>query len=351
MAKKRSALPKKRPNSDLPPPGHPIDDVSRMTSIIPPRPDEPNAILEKLFGKGKTQREVIASISQSPPRQQAPSPPRPPSPLDHLHQTLLTIFIAGDQSASVVFTTLKIVSLEGRTHITLLDHEAAACSMLGITSLPWNSCKLAATLVLLLAAPNDRDIMYSALKNQSRSMGGLPTMAMINATPPADLPARFAKAKKDAIDGKLGKVTILAVTLVDVEMIERGEVGGKPMLYSSFAHAFVLGVAREGWRLFQSWGEYGYTLSEWLRGGGARLRGWEEGKRFVGAFRGLVEARGKWTQQVNDWYLECFEVNILRICGKKGPQKPIVPIYRPGVRIFELEDVKVADIEKFTWYD
>ena len=65
---------KERPNSDLPPPGHPMNDIMRMTGIIPPRPDEPNAMLEKIFGKGKTQREVIASTSRSPPPKQASSP-------------------------------------------------------------------------------------------------------------------------------------------------------------------------------------------------------------------------------------------------------------------------------------
>jgi hypothetical protein len=49
-------------------------------------------------------------------------------------------------------------------------------------------------------------------------------------------------------------------------------------------------VGREGWRLFQSWGEYGYTLREWLERGGARLRGWKEGKGFVGTFDGLAGA-------------------------------------------------------------
>ena len=59
--------------------------------------------------------------------------------------------------------------------------------------------------------------------------------------------------------------------------------------------------------------------------------------------------QGTWSQEINDAYQACFEVNILKICGKKGPQKPIVPIYRPWVRFFEVEDVKNSDIEKFSW--
>ena len=97
-------------------------------------------------------------------------------------------------------------------HIPKLDYLAASAA-LGDTPLPWNSCKLAASLVLILAAPKDPEAMHSALKFQSSTLGGLPTMAMINSTPSADLAARFARAKKAALDGKVGKVTVLTVSL------------------------------------------------------------------------------------------------------------------------------------------
>ncbi|KAK4695702.1 hypothetical protein P7C71_g2095, partial [Lecanoromycetidae sp. Uapishka_2] len=132
-------------------------------------------------------------------------------------------------------------------------------------------------------------------------------------------------------------------------MIERGESGNKPMNYTSFAHTFVLGISREGWRIFQSWGEHGYTLHEYISRGGTRLRDWDEAKEFIKNFVTLAVSEGKWTQEINDKYEACFEVNILRICGKKGPQRPIVPIYRPWVRFFDIEDMQVADVDKFTW--
>jgi hypothetical protein len=58
-------------------------------------------------------------------------------------------------------------------------------------------------------------------------------MVEISNTPSADLPRRFTQAKKAAIDGKIGKVTVLGVSLVDVEMIERGEKRSKDMNYTS----------------------------------------------------------------------------------------------------------------------
>lgn len=89
-------------------------------------------------------------------------------------------------------------------------------------------------------------------------------MAEISSTPSADLPKCFTQAKKAAIDGKIGKLTVLGVSLGDVEMIERGEKKSKDIDYTSFAHTFVLAIGREGFRVYQAWGEHGYRLDQWL---------------------------------------------------------------------------------------
>ena len=170
--------------------------------------------------------------------------------------------------------------MEGKTELSSSPNAILKC----MVPLPWNSCLLATTLLLVFAAPKDPDAMHSALKFSSSTLGGQPTMAMINATPSVDLAIRFARAKKLAVDGKVGKVTVLGVNLVDVEMIKRGETRRKPTGYSSFAHSFVLGVGREGWRLFQAWGKHGYTLDQWLDRRGSRLRNWKEAKAFVKDF-------------------------------------------------------------------
>jgi hypothetical protein len=45
-------------------------------------------------------------------------------------------------------------------------------------------------------------------------------MAGLSSPPGADVPKRFAEAKNTAIDGKVGRVTVLGVSHVDVEMLE-----------------------------------------------------------------------------------------------------------------------------------
>lgn len=65
------------------------------------------------------------------------------------------------------------------------------------------------------------------------------------------LSARVAMAKQAAFNDKVPTCTVLGVSLVDVEMIERGENLNETTGYSSFAHAFVLGIGREGWYLYQ----------------------------------------------------------------------------------------------------
>lgn len=61
--------------------------------------------------------------------------------------------------------------------------------------------------------------------------------------------------------------------------------------------------------------------------------------------------QGKWSSELNSVYKECFEVDLDSICGRRRPQPPLVPVYRPWVKIHEINDVKVDDIKKFTWRD
>ncbi|PIG81449.1 hypothetical protein AARAC_009773 [Aspergillus arachidicola] len=213
----------------------------------------------------------------------------------------------------------------------------------------WNSCQLAATLVLLLASPPEPNSMFEALKFLSKSLGGLPTMVDVLKSPSTDLPKRFAQAKKVAIDGKVGKVTVLGVNLVDVEMLERGEKKSRDMNYSSFAHySLVIAIAREGFHIYQSWGEHGYHLDQYLMRRGSRLRSWEDAKTFLKTFQELCRFEENWTDELNIAYKQCFGVDIKSICGRGKLQTPIVRPCRPWVRIFEINDVKTRNIEKFT---
>ena len=253
-----------------------MQDFMRMTGQLPPEANKPNATLSTFLTQGKAKPDEISS-SQTP------------SPLNSLYAKIYHFFDDGIQIASFRFAAIQTSVTMSEAEVKHFAYQAASLALVR-KSLPWNSCKLAATLVLLHAVPKDSNVMFEALNFQSQGLGGLPTMSMISVTPSASLAPRFAQAKKAAIDGKVGKCTVLSVSLADVEMIERGENGNKPMGYYSFAHTFVLAIGREGWRVFQSWGEHGCTLGEYLKRDGARLRDWKEATAFLKAFLLLATA-------------------------------------------------------------
>lgn len=74
-------------------------------------------------------------------------------------------------------------------------------------------------------------------------------MEMTKNTPSARLATTFAEAKKVALDGEFGKVTVLGVSLVDVEMIERGKIVVEiwPIPLSLIP---VSGISRTGWHIY-----------------------------------------------------------------------------------------------------
>ncbi|RAL10281.1 uncharacterized protein BO97DRAFT_394372 [Aspergillus homomorphus CBS 101889] len=213
----------------------------------------------------------------------------------------------------------------------------------------WNISYLAATIVLLFASPPDPKATLAALRWLSVQLGGLPTMVDIWKNASADLPKRFAQAKKAAIDGKVAKVTVLGVNLVDVEIIDRGEIKSRDMDYTSFAHSFALAIGREGFRVYQAWQTRGLRFDQYLMNGGSRLRSWAESKSFLRNFKILSRPQKKWSPELNSAYAECFEVNIDLICGEGHMNPPIIPVYRPWVRVFEINEVKIEDIKKFKW--
>lgn len=107
----------------------------------------------------------------------------------------------------------------------------------------WNSCKLAATLVIIFAAPLDGESLFLAVKTQSRSLGGLPSLEHIRKTPSASLDTAYRRAKQDAFgDGK--RTTVMAVNLTDVHIFGLVE-QGKAQLHCSFAHVFVIAVGQK----------------------------------------------------------------------------------------------------------
>lgn len=46
-------------------------------------------------------------------------------------------------------------------------------------------------------------------------------------------------------------------------------------------------------------------------------------------------------------YRVCFEVDLVRICGKGHSQAPIVPVYHSLVKLYEINDATVDILRNF----
>lgn len=219
------------------------------------------------------------------------------SPLEQLHKQVLEFFPENvDKKTSEKMASIKFAALQtaiGSGDLAIRAEHLPPPSLHPVIAerVPWRSCKLAATLVLILAAPKSR--VDDALAFQSMTMNRL-TMASINSTSSADLKLAFKSAKKAAIDGKFGKVTIIGVNLVDVGMIERAENRPiKGLNYTSFAHSFVLSIGRAGVRIYQAWGKEGYSLVDWIDRDKSRIRSWKEAEDFIKTFARLTSHKVK----------------------------------------------------------
>ncbi|KAK3632884.1 hypothetical protein LTR56_016063 [Elasticomyces elasticus] len=208
----------------------------------------------------------------------------------------------------------------------------------------WRSCKAAATLVGLLTCPDDE--VYSTRKFLSQGLGGLPTLDEMRTTPSASFPSAFRKAK--ALARKENVATVILVSFVDVHIFELAA-KHKADKFTSLAHSFAIGIGPEGVVLWQAWGEHGYSLDQYIKRDGARLRTWQEAGDLVDRFDQLAQHKGKWDAKRNKLYQQCFEVDINSICGPEGPSKPIVPEYEAWVRLKVFEGVQFADLYKYSF--
>ncbi|MCJ1281915.1 hypothetical protein MMC26_001238 [Xylographa opegraphella] len=270
----------------------------------------------------------------------------PLSPLAFLHDRILSIFQDGRKRSAGKFLALRQLVLDGTDPVLDFDANLQA---IGTGRIGWNVCELVAGTVMVVASPCDRRQNKQALRFASRILGGLPTMRTVGTVPSADLGEYFRVAKKAAIDGHVGKLTVLGVNLVDVGMLERKQ-AGKDLGYTSFEHTFVLGIGREGFRMWSAWARCDYQLDDLAKPTGARLRDWDEGKELLKFFKILTTGKGTWSEEINKAYATLFEVDLLEIRGKDKQCLPIVPEYKSWVRIFEINDVQTTNFEKLKCY-
>jgi hypothetical protein len=251
-------------------------------------------------------REFVAILNTLPPETSA---------LAMLRHQVELFFTFGPDLASFVFAKLQEFATAGSNKLIESNFDV---SLSGLDSVPlsqwsslcpWNSCKMAATHVLLFAALRDKESLFFAVKTQSRSLGGLPTLEHMHETPSTSLDTAFRRAKQDAFeDGK--RMTVMAVNLTDMHIFELAE-QGKAQLYFSFAHVFVLAVGPEGTVFWQSWRKFGHRLDEYLNRGGGRLRDWQEADQFVDDFTKLVS--GKVSEKL---VLPTFVLTLYRAPGR-----------------------------------
>ena len=151
----------------------------------------------------------------------------------------------------------------------------------GDVALSWKSCKASATLVGLLACPLARVNEVLEFLHYISDHLKL-TIEDIEDVPSDSLQMEFLNAKALAL-GEKGLSTVIMVSLADVchfRLAALDESGN----HTSFAHAFVLGIGPEGVVIWQSWAEHGYSLDQWIDGGGTRIGTWKQAGDFVDYF-------------------------------------------------------------------
>jgi hypothetical protein len=322
-------------------------------------PSVPRGRLSNQFKDDVTK--LLSVINTSPTQQ---------SPLLALNEKVKAFFQYGPDTAAFIFSKLQQHITEtsykrsdSDIEIEIFFNEQTDFSLAKNCSVLWKSCKMATTLVLLLASSKDPECLHAALKSQSQSLGGLPTYDYIRKTASTSLPLAFRGAKLAAVND--GQTTVLAVALVDVHILELAQRGAAEP-YFSFAHVFTIGIGPEGVVIWQAWGKYGYRLDEYLKDGHARIRDWSEAEQFVRDFdklttqkvglcsecqnRSLADIlKGTWDAKCNRLYKKLFLIDINQICGKSKLERPVTPKFRAWVRIHVIPNVTCSDVDKFFW--
>ncbi|KAL5340858.1 hypothetical protein BJX70DRAFT_81808 [Aspergillus crustosus] len=338
--------------------------LADMHSMFGRHPISPNDFFHFLTILTKTHHPIVDEDTLASRKSQG----LPYTILEIIDARVREFFQMGMPVASLKFGALLNAALQGQT---LVKPESAVVQKDNSSweeilaenekLYPYHSASLVTTLLLLLACPNNHQKMIDAARFQCESLRQPLTVEQVYNSPSESLAAQVAKAKKAAVDGRVGKITVLAVHLADLEFIKRTEMGRLAASkdrdidflagYTTFDHSFVLTIGREGFRLYQGWSrdpeQRRYSLDEWLKTGGTRTRGWDEAGKWVKNFQKLATAKEPvWTPKINDLYRECFGVDL-----EKHHTTWLLhrPAFHPWVFIHALEDVQVGDVMKFVF--
>ncbi|TLD39231.1 uncharacterized protein E2P81_ATG00218 [Venturia nashicola] len=119
------------------------------------------------------------------------------------------------------------------------------------------SCKFVAIFIMSIAAPKAGALQD--IKFCSMSRGGLPTLNLIRNTSTSSFRSAFDVAKTAALEH--GKITVIGVAMVDVHIFKLAQRATSEQFFS-FAHAFIVAIAPEGFVVWHAWGKHGYTITQ-----------------------------------------------------------------------------------------
>lgn len=159
--------------------------------------------------------------------------------------------------------------------------------------------------MILILASHKEDV-FQAAKFQNTTLGGLPTLFDIRNTPSASLLEAYKKAK-EAATGPNKQMTVIGVDLVDVsyqDLIRKDKWMADQ--WTSFARTFVIAVGEEGGVLWETLGEGGPPLDEYIQRRGSLIYPWEIADEFVKDFE--ILALSEVSTRITD--LNSFETNL-----------------------------------------
>ncbi|RUP48599.1 hypothetical protein BC936DRAFT_144325 [Jimgerdemannia flammicorona] len=217
-----------------------------------------------------------------------------------------------------------------------------------IDQYPWNSCRLASTLVAILCSEQNPSRLEKVLRLNIHLLGA-PTLHNMHFTPSQNFRPAFERARDAARSSLDPRSTCLAVTINDVGWKELRETDERSaMEYDSFSHSFAMLVSPAGVSMFQGYGPpRGYPLHEQIRTYPDPMP-FESAERLMRDFEQVVAAR-EWTSEVNAASMRCFRVDLLdRQQGWRG----LCPRIRLWVQFVELPDVTEKGIEAMAgWFN
>ncbi|KAH7114451.1 hypothetical protein B0J11DRAFT_595060 [Dendryphion nanum] len=220
---------------------------------------------------------------------------------------------------------------------------------------PWFISPLLTSSILALSAPrrNPRPIFKTLLPYITlKPVKPFEKFTKESFVPCARLLPYLLLARNAAkSEGK--KTSILHVRLEDTGYYQQFSIDRERMkdVYP-FDHHFALGIGPEGMRIWSSFALFGPRLDQWISGGGARVRSWDEAERWVREFDVLVGEGGveeRFDRRRRRVFRRLLGVDLGAGLGEEGRGRVLGECFLPWVGVEVVEGIEVGDVRKFVW--